>query len=145
MGPSKARHRFLLLARRMVNDSFVPGPFAIARDSARDVFDASGRPLYNSIIETLHIFEDAKCYDTRDRLYAHLSMGWSPGKFSVDYTASVEDVYAGFAFTLLRATSDDLLPAILASASCRHDERSIAPRRLPSWVPDWQIAAHYAS
>ena len=142
---SRAHDRFLLLARRMVNDSFIPGPFATARDSARDVLDASGRPLYNSIIETLHIFEGAKCYDPRDRLFALLSMGWGPGKFSVDYTASVEDVYTDFASTLLRATSDDFLPAILASASCRRDENSVEPRRLPSWVPNWQIAASYAS
>lgn len=145
MGPSRARDRFLLLAQRMVNDSFIPGPFATPRDSARDVLDASGRPLYNSIIETLHIFEDAKCYDPRDRLYALLSMGWGPGKFSVDYTASVEDVYTSFASTLLSATSDDFLPAVLASASCRRDDRPAASRRLPSWVPDWQIAARYAS
>lgn len=141
-GPSRARNRFLLLAQRMVNDDFIPGPFATARDSARDVLDASGRPLYNSIIETLHIFEDAQCYDPRDRLYALLSMGWGPGKFSVDYTTSVEGVYTDFTSTLLRATSDDFLPAILASASCRRDER---PRRLPTWVPDWRIAARYAS
>ncbi|KAM0705727.1 hypothetical protein Q7P35_007087 [Cladosporium inversicolor] len=141
----RARDRFLLLARRMVNDSFIPGPFATPRNSARDVLDASGRPLYNSIIETLHIFEDAKCYDPRDRLYALLSMGWGPGKFSVDYTASVEDVYTDFASTLLRATSDDFLPAVLASASCRHEERPTAPQKLPSWVPNWRIVAHYAS
>ncbi|GAB7328142.1 hypothetical protein MBLNU13_g00171t1 [Cladosporium sp. NU13] len=132
MGPSRARDRFLLLARRMINDSFIPGPFATARDSARDVLDTSGRPLYNSIIETLHIFEYAQCYDPRDRLYALLSMGWGPGKFNVDYTASVEDVYTDFASALLRATSDDFLPAILASASCRRDQRPAASRRLPS-------------
>jgi len=145
MSPSRARDRFLLLAQRMVNDSFIPGPFATARDSARDVLDASGRPLYNSIIETVHIFEEAQCYDSRDRLYALLSMGWGPGTFSVDYTASVEDVYTDFASTLLRATSDDFLPAILASASCRRDERLAVMRKLPSWVPDWQVAASYAS
>lgn len=142
---SRARDRSLLLARRMVNDSFIPGPFATARSTARDVLDASGRPLYNSIVETLHIFEDAKCYDPRDRLYALLSMGWGPGKFSVDYTASVEDVYTNFASTLLRAEIDDFLPAILASASCRRDERPAVLRKLPSWVPDWRIAARYAS
>ena len=88
---------------------------------------------YNSIIETLHIFEEAKCYDPRDRLYALLSMGWGPGKVSVDYTTSVEDVYTNFASTLLRATSDDFLPAILASASCRRDEKPAVLRKLPSW------------
>jgi len=144
-GQSRARDRFLQLAQRMVNDSFIPGPFAGPRESARDLLDASGRPLYNSIVETLHIFEDAKCYDPRDRLYALLSMGWGPGKFDVNYTASVEDVYTGFASTLLKSTSDDFLPAVLASASCRHDERPEALRRLPSWVPDWRVAAHYAS
>ena len=144
-GHSKARDRFLQLARRMLNDSFIPGPFATARKSARDLLDASGRPLYHSIVEMLHIFEDAKCYDPRDRLYALLSMGWGPGKFSVNYAASVEDVYIGLASTLLQATSDDFLPAILASASCRHDRRPAAPQKLPSWVPDWQIAAQYAS
>lgn len=142
---SSARDRFLLLVRRMVNDSFIPGPFAAAKTSARDLLDGSGRPLYNSIVETLHIFEDAKCYDPRDRLYALLSMGWGPGKFSVDYTASVEDVYTNFASTLLRATSDDFLPAILASASCRQGSRPASPRTLLSWVPDWRVAAHYAS
>jgi hypothetical protein len=144
-GRSRARDRFLLLVRRMVNDSSIPGPFAAPGKSARDLLDSSGRPLYNSIIETLHIFEEAKCYDPRDRLYALLSMGWGPGKFDVDYTASVENVYTNFASTLLRATSDDFLPAILASASCRRGARPAAPRRLPSWVPDWQVAAHYAS
>jgi hypothetical protein len=144
-GRSRARDRFLTLVRRMVSDIVIPGPFATPRNSARDLLDASGRPLYNSIVETLHIFEDAKCYDPRDRLYALLSMGWGPGKFDVDYTASVEDVYTHFASTLLRATSDDFLPALLASASCRHDERSGAPQSLPSWVPDWRTASHYAS
>jgi hypothetical protein len=144
-GRSRARDRFLLLVRRMVSDSVIPGPFATPRNSARDLLDASGRPLYNSIVETLHIFEDAKCYDPRDRLYALLSMGWGPGKLDVDYTASVEDVYTHFASTLLRATSDDFLPAILASASCRHEETPETPRNLPSWVPDWRIASHYAS
>jgi hypothetical protein len=144
-GRSRARDRYLQLAQRMVNDSFIPGPFAAPRNSARDLLDSSGRPIYNSIVETLHIFEEAKCYDPRDRLYALLSMGWGPGKLDVDYTASVEDVYTNFASTLLRATSDDFLPAILASASCRHDERSGAPRSLPSWVPDWQTSSHYAS
>jgi hypothetical protein len=144
-GRSGARDRFLQLAQRMVNDSFIPGPFAAPRNSARDLLDASGRPLYNSIVETLHIFEDAKCYDPRDRLYALLSMGWGPGKLDVDYTASIEDVYTNFASTLLRATSDDFLPAILASASCRHAGRPGAPRCLPSWVPDWRTASYYAS
>ena len=144
-GRSRARDRFLPLVQRMVNDNLIPGPFATARNSARDLLDASGRPLYNSIIETLHMFEDAKCYDPRDRLYALLSMGWGPEKLSVNYTASVEDVYTDFAMRLLQATSDDFLPAILASASCRHDKRPSEPQRLPSWVPDWQIAARYAS
>ena len=139
---SKARDRLLRMVRRTVYDSHIPGPFATARNSARDLLDASGRPLYNSIIETLHIFENAQCYDARDRLYALLSMGWGPGKLSVDYTASVEEIYTRFASKLVEATSDDFLPAILASASCRPD---MGPRKLPSWVPDWRIAAHYAS
>lgn len=142
---SASRENFLLLVHRMVHDSLIPGPFAAARNTAIDLLDASGRPLYNSIIETLHIFEDAQCYDPRDRLFALLSMGWGPGKFDVDYIASVEEVYNRFACTLLHATSDDFLPAVLASASCRRAKGPSSASNLPSWVPDWRNTARYKS
>lgn len=40
---STGRENFLLLVRRMVNDSSIPGPFPTVRNSARDLLDASGR------------------------------------------------------------------------------------------------------
>jgi hypothetical protein len=139
---SEVRTKFLLIIRRMVDDNSIHGAFAGPKNRSRDLLNASRRPLYQSIVETLHVFEAAKCYDPRDRLFALLSMGWGPGKFSVDYTTSFEDVYVEFAIALVRATNDDFLPAVLASSSCR---KARAPARLPSWVPDWQSIAEYNS
>jgi hypothetical protein len=138
----EVRTKFLLIVRRLVDDNSIPGPFAGPKDRSRDLLNAPRRPLYQSTIETLHVFEAAKCYDPRDRLFALLSMGWGPGKFSVDYATSFEDVYIEFAAALIRATNNDFLPAVLASSSCR---RAKVPARLPSWVPDWQNIANYSS
>ena len=140
-----ATDRFLALARRATNDTTVVSSVATVR--ARSILGSSTRPMYNTLLETLHIFDYAECYDPRDRIFALLSIGWGltdSERFFVDYEASVETIYTRFATSFLKTRLDDFLVPLLAAASCRGLDPG-TESSLPSWVPDWRRPIFYGN
>lgn len=139
-------NRFIALSKRVADDSILPGPFTVHR--YKSVLGSSGRPMYNSLLQTLHIFDQAECYDPRDKLYSLLSIGWGlsdPGAFDVDYQSDVEIIYTNFAKSLLQNGENNFLLPLLASASCRQSQEAAGRTTLPSWVPDWRRSIRYQS
>ncbi|PQE09928.1 Heterokaryon incompatibility protein [Rutstroemia sp. NJR-2017a BVV2] len=65
--------------------------------------------------------------DPRDRIYALLGLGYTPG-FVADYTLSINDVFQNFAIWCLGAGSNGL--EVLSYAGLSHVQSSLA-----SWVP----------
>lgn len=130
--------RFLVLAKRTTLDSTVsiPGPLT-NRVYPSAAGNQNPRPISDTLLDTLQMFDYADCYDPRDRLYSLLSVGWGIGQIVVDYDADVVDVYVRFARALLVVNRDQNLAIVLATALCRRNYTS-GSRDLPSWVPDWR-------
>lgn len=95
----------------------------------------SGRqiPLVDLLLLT---HRDFLCSDSRDRVYALLSMQGSLSDFKVDYAATTKEVYKSVAEALVKSTSSlDILRAVRSNPL-----RLLA--NLPSWVPDWRIVSY---
>jgi hypothetical protein len=139
--------RFRVLAHRIACDSYnIRGPFDQVRKPT--ILGSSHRAVSNTILETLHIFDHAECYDPRDKLFSLLSVGWGlsiQDSFGVDYLQSVENVYLQFAVSLLNSGGADFFEQIIASASCRPPQTGAIGDSLPSWVPDWRRSVVFAN
>ncbi|KAI9155035.1 Heterokaryon incompatibility protein [Paramyrothecium foliicola] len=142
-----------------------------------DTHGFSKRKILKSVLELFVVLKDKKCKDDRDRIYAIAGMGNDAYLFSkdaahqnpipskrqalekletgssmipliVDYSATVEEVYLGFAKACAKCLQNSQSPEkeplasqmalLLMSAS--NELRNESRNQLPSWVPDWRMA-----
>ncbi|KAK4896472.1 hypothetical protein LTR27_005688 [Elasticomyces elasticus] len=87
------------------------------------------------ILDNVILYSDTKCIDPRDRIFALLALSPRFDRIAPDYAADYTDVYVKFAANCLGQGS------LLKILACAVETRTVSsPRRLPSWVPDWQVA-----
>ncbi|KAK3636573.1 hypothetical protein LTR56_005361 [Elasticomyces elasticus] len=105
----------------------------------------SGKPMPSyftnpgsCILDNVIICSDAECTDPRDRIFALLALSsYEPSAkaFAPNYAEHYTDLHTRFAATYLRQSS--LLKILACAVETRRDS---LPNRMPSWVPDWQVA-----
>ncbi|KAK5690621.1 hypothetical protein LTR97_012177 [Elasticomyces elasticus] len=88
-----------------------------------------------TILDNLILYSNTECIDPRDRIFALLALCANVDSITPNYAADYTDVYAQFAATCLHR---GLLFKVLVCAV--ETRRDFPPSRLPSWVPDWQMA-----
>lgn len=115
--------------------------------------------LWRTLLWNLHVYDKAKCSDSRDLVYAlvHISSDFRSRTFPVDYSKPAEQVFRDAAESALMVSSSPSHPGgaanessdvigLLALATTRmgHGHRNERNPYFPSWVPDWRIETSYA-
>lgn len=88
------------------------------------------------ILDWLRRYQDTSCSDTRDRLYAFVSVA-EQSSITPDYRLTAQSVYTGFAGSLIEPNG---LGVVLGMAAWQHRKVAGRLRSLPSWVPDFRHA-----
>jgi hypothetical protein len=124
----------LVIAAECLSTSLLPvGPaigynMPILMDRHRNIERGAG---YLGLLDLLHLPQQLKCTDARDKVYGVLGMAYRhPDPWlEVDYSLSVSEIFLNTALSILHGESGfDILAVV------RHPKRVAS---LPSWAPDW--------
>jgi hypothetical protein len=116
-------------------DSYVRDEITNFCDTLHPIFDHkvyfdNGRrlTLFELLAETIHL----RSTDPRDKIYGLLALNQGSG-INPDYSKTVEEVYTGFARTMLL---DNLAYLRFSGLSARDSDKALT--NFPSWVPHWE-------